>query len=95
MLFTTFALRRHPSSFFFLKVFDVALVVLLVCVCVCCQLTFSLLAVYVVCRRGNNSQLAVERMRSLLPPDWPVVFKDIVGGLQAWSELVDPQFPIY
>lgn len=52
-------------------------------------------AVYVVCRRGNNSQLAVERMRTLLPADWPVIFKDIVGGLQAWSEQVDPQFPIY
>lgn len=52
-------------------------------------------AVYVVCRRGNNSQLAVERMRTLLPPDWPVIIKDIVGGLQAWAEQVDPLFPIY
>ncbi|KAK4005494.1 hypothetical protein OUZ56_007202 [Daphnia magna] len=55
----------------------------------------SPLSVYVVCRRGNNSQLAVERMRTLLPPDWPVIIKDIVGGLQAWAEQVDPLFPIY
>ncbi|KAI9560752.1 hypothetical protein GHT06_011704 [Daphnia sinensis] len=55
----------------------------------------SPLSVYVVCRRGNNSQLAVERMRTLLPADWPVVIKDIVGGLQAWAEQVDPLFPIY
>ena len=53
-------------------------------------------AVYVVCRRGNNSQLAVERMRSLLPrTEWPVVIQDIVGGLEAWAAQVDPDFPIY
>ena len=53
-------------------------------------------AVYVVCRRGNNSQLAVERMRNLLPSaEWPVVIKDIQGGLQAWSTQVDPDFPMY
>ena len=51
--------------------------------------------VLAVCRRGNNSQLAVERMRALLPPDWPVVVRDIVGGLRAWAAEVDPQFPIY
>lgn len=51
--------------------------------------------VFAVCRRGNNSQLAVERMRALLPADWPVVVRDIVGGLRAWASEVDPQFPVY
>ena len=77
-------MRRPSAVFFFLMLsffFD---------------LFFCLVSsVYVVCRRGNNSQLAVERMRTLLPSDWPVVVKDIVGGLQAWAEQVDPLFPTY
>uniref|UniRef100_A0A182INL1 Adenylyltransferase and sulfurtransferase MOCS3 homolog n=1 Tax=Anopheles atroparvus TaxID=41427 RepID=A0A182INL1_ANOAO len=51
--------------------------------------------VFVVCRRGNDSQLAVRhlepllRTRSLGPP------RDLIGGLHAWKNIVDPNFPIY
>ena len=50
--------------------------------------------VYVVCRRGNDSQLVVEKLRSLLK-DLPVVIKDLRGGLHAWASDVDPAFPQY
>ncbi|KAI8969851.1 hypothetical protein BD414DRAFT_253186 [Trametes punicea] len=48
--------------------------------------------VYVVCRLGNDSQLAVDALneagtRSLV--------KDLVGGLRAWAKEVDSNFPIY
>eukprot|EP00250_Pteridium_aquilinum_P035053 c8531_g1_i1 orf=92-1465(+) len=47
--------------------------------------------VIVVCRRGNDSQLAVKLLRDNGNPD--VV--DIIGGLQSWAEDVDPLFPTY
>ncbi|XP_055389065.1 adenylyltransferase and sulfurtransferase MOCS3 [Condylostylus longicornis] len=49
--------------------------------------------VIIVCRRGNDSQLAVrhlsEKLRTLAFP------KDIIGGLYAWQHKVDKTFPIY
>eukprot|EP00246_Nothoceros_aenigmaticus_P016338 TRINITY_DN7350_c0_g1_i2.p1 TRINITY_DN7350_c0_g1~~TRINITY_DN7350_c0_g1_i2.p1 ORF type:complete len:198 (+),score=25.05 TRINITY_DN7350_c0_g1_i2:174-767(+) len=47
--------------------------------------------VYVVCRRGNDSQLAVELLRSA---GIDTAF-DVVGGLESWVKEVDPQFPGY
>ncbi|KAL6606715.1 hypothetical protein ACP70R_042368 [Stipagrostis hirtigluma subsp. patula] len=46
---------------------------------------------YVVCRRGNDSQRAVQllRERGFLSA------KDIIGGLQSWARDVDPDFPVY
>ncbi|KAI9331441.1 hypothetical protein DFJ73DRAFT_857242 [Zopfochytrium polystomum] len=45
--------------------------------------------VYVLCRLGNDSQLAVRLLKSSgLTRVW-----DIEGGLHAWSDLVDPNFP--
>ena len=52
------------------------------------------LPLFVVCRRGNDSQLAVQKLQSFFS-DVPVTIKDIVGGLTAWSEDVDKNFPIY
>ena len=46
---------------------------------------------YVVCRRGNDSQRAVARLREL-------GFKgaiDMVGGMEAWGKEIDGTFPIY
>jgi adenylyltransferase and sulfurtransferase len=47
----------------------------------------------VVCRRGNDSQLAVahlkEQLKQLCEP------KDIIGGLHAWTKHIDPEFPMY
>ncbi|PKA50542.1 Adenylyltransferase and sulfurtransferase MOCS3 2 [Apostasia shenzhenica] len=48
-------------------------------------------SLYVVCRRGNDSQRAVECLRK---NGFPLA-KDIIGGLEAWSRDVDPSFPIY
>lgn len=52
------------------------------------------LPLFVVCRRGNDSQLAVQKLQSVFS-DVPVIIKDIVGGLTAWSNDVDKNFPIY
>ncbi|QDZ20800.1 adenylyltransferase/sulfurtransferase MOCS3 [Chloropicon primus] len=46
---------------------------------------------YVVCRRGNDSQVAVDK---LLRAGATSVF-DVEGGLQRWSKAVDPTFPLY
>jgi adenylyltransferase and sulfurtransferase len=47
--------------------------------------------VFVVCRRGNESQLAVKYLAEKLG----IKSKDLVGGLHAWSRCVDNNFPIY
>ncbi|KAH9958540.1 hypothetical protein BC827DRAFT_1261225 [Russula dissimulans] len=49
---------------------------------------------YVVCRLGNDSQIAADAIRSARP-DTTFVIKDLVGGLRAWSCDVDPGFPVY
>lgn len=45
--------------------------------------------VYVICRRGNDSQQAVQVLRSA---GFSPVY-DIAGGLQSWAQEVDPTFP--
>ncbi|XP_021305053.1 adenylyltransferase and sulfurtransferase MOCS3-2 isoform X2 [Sorghum bicolor] len=45
----------------------------------------------VLCRRGNDSQRAVK----LLHEKGFASAKDIIGGLQAWGQDVDPHFPVY
>jgi adenylyltransferase/sulfurtransferase len=52
---------------------------------------FALHQVYVVCRRGNDSQRAV----SLLGERGFVGAKNIQGGLLEWARTIDPAFPIY
>ncbi len=49
---------------------------------------------YVVCRLGNDSQIAADALRGARP-DPTFVIKDLVGGLRAWSRDVDPGFPVY
>lgn len=54
--------------------------------------------VYVICRRGNDSQIAVARIQEILSgwPGWQgVVVTDVVGGYTSWARDVDPEFPIY
>lgn len=48
-------------------------------------------SLYVVCRRGNDSQRAVQ----LLTENGFSSVKDIVGGLESWAKNVDPRFPMY
>ncbi|KAI0797876.1 hypothetical protein C8Q75DRAFT_709560 [Abortiporus biennis] len=50
------------------------------------------LETYFVCRLGNDSQLAVDALRSA---GGKGIIKDVVGGLRAWSKDVDPDFPVY
>lgn len=47
--------------------------------------------VFVICRLGNDSQIAV-RMMQKGGIDEP---RDIIGGLLSWSTKVDDSFPIY
>ncbi|KAI0648849.1 hypothetical protein C8Q79DRAFT_998816 [Trametes meyenii] len=47
---------------------------------------------YVVCRLGNDSQLAVSVLKGL---GRARVVQDLIGGLRAWSREVDNSFPIY
>ena len=46
---------------------------------------------YVVCRRGNDSQRAVKYLKE----KGFTSAKDIVGGLESWAQNVDPNFPTY
>lgn len=48
--------------------------------------------VYVVCRLGNDSQIAARALRDVT--DGHQV-KDVIGGLRAWSRDVDRNFPVY
>lgn len=47
-----------------------------------------------VCRRGNDSLIAAQRLRSV-PALANVRVCDLEGGLVAWSREVDPSFPLY
>lgn len=47
--------------------------------------------IYTICRRGNDSQRAVQLLVSHLPTQ---VFH-IHGGLEAWNREVDADFPVY
>ncbi|KAL1540969.1 Adenylyltransferase and sulfurtransferase MOCS3 [Salvia divinorum] len=48
-------------------------------------------SLFVICRRGNDSQRAVELLHK---KGFPFAM-DIIGGLESWSQDVDPKFPIY
>ncbi|GKV17718.1 hypothetical protein SLEP1_g28185 [Rubroshorea leprosula] len=48
-------------------------------------------SLYVICRRGNDSQRAVQYLHKM----GFTTAKDIVGGLESWAHDVDPNFPMY
>lgn len=59
-----------------------------------------------LCKQGNDSQLAARTMRREMAEEKAkssdvvgfaddLVVKDVRGGLRAWSEHVDPTFPLY
>ncbi|KAF8058719.1 hypothetical protein FPV67DRAFT_1428363 [Lyophyllum atratum] len=50
---------------------------------------------YVVCRLGNDSQIAADALRSAYPDGRVGLVKDVVGGLKAWAKEVDSKFPVY
>lgn len=45
-----------------------------------------------VCRRGNDSQLAVQKYKQLFPS---IRVRDLIGGLRAWAKIIDEDMPIY
>jgi adenylyltransferase/sulfurtransferase len=52
--------------------------------------------VLVVCRLGNDSQVAVRKFKDLgLDEEGKIWMGDVKGGLKAWREQVDPTFPDY
>ena len=48
--------------------------------------------VYLLCRAGINSQVAVQYLKEKYPEH---CFKDIIGGLMGWTSDIDPSFPLY
>jgi adenylyltransferase/sulfurtransferase len=52
--------------------------------------------IYVLCRLGNDSQVAVRRLKELgLDQGGQRYIGDIQGGLRAWREQIDPDWPEY
>jgi adenylyltransferase/sulfurtransferase len=52
--------------------------------------------IFVVCRRGNDSQLSVQKMKELgINYGGKRFIGDIRGGLEAWRKSVDEEFPDY
>ena len=52
--------------------------------------------IYVVCRLGNDSQVAVKKLKELgLDRGGERFIGDIQGGLHAWRRQVDPEWPEY
>lgn len=50
--------------------------------------------VFVVCRRGNDSQIVAQELTNELK-DFDAGIQDIIGGLHSWSIHIDPNFPVY
>uniref|UniRef100_T1IQK8 Ubiquitin activating enzyme 4 n=1 Tax=Strigamia maritima TaxID=126957 RepID=T1IQK8_STRMM len=50
--------------------------------------------VFVVCRKGNDSQIAVDILKSHFQSH-PIQFRDLIGGLYDFQKNVDNSFPIY
>ncbi|XP_017875776.1 adenylyltransferase and sulfurtransferase MOCS3 [Ceratina calcarata] len=52
------------------------------------------ISLFVVCRRGNDSQKAVKSLQQIFNGS-NFEIKDIIGGIHAWSKKVDNKIPIY
>jgi adenylyltransferase/sulfurtransferase len=50
---------------------------------------------FIVCRLGNDSQIAAQALRGVTSSKNSVVVKDVIGGLRAWSTQIDQEFPVY
>ncbi|EDW37219.1 GL26133 [Drosophila persimilis] len=56
------------------------------------QLEDKELPIVLLCRRGNDSQIAAQHIKNRFPAH---SIRDLVGGLHAWTGSVDATFPIY
>ncbi|XP_058790258.1 adenylyltransferase and sulfurtransferase MOCS3-like [Phymastichus coffea] len=54
----------------------------------------NLCDVFILCRRGNDSQKAVKILKKSFSNS-NLKIKDIAGGIHAWTHNIDPNFPIY
>lgn len=45
-----------------------------------------------ICRRGNDSQLAVQKFKTFFKN---VRVRDLIGGLRSWARTVDSEMPVY
>ncbi|CAH0698220.1 unnamed protein product [Spodoptera exigua] len=59
------------------------------------QVEESQTPVIFICRRGNDSQVAAKLVLDKLPVVHQSKVKDMAGGLHAWAEKVDKNFPVY
>ena len=75
-------------SILYIYMCSVWTILLYIYICVVC--------VYVCCRRGNDSQVAVSLLKEMLR-EAVTCFKllDLIGGLHSWSDVIDPTFPKY
>ncbi|XP_062863486.1 adenylyltransferase and sulfurtransferase MOCS3 [Trichomycterus rosablanca] len=56
----------------------------------------SQVLVFVVCKLGNDSQKAVQILEKMSGTELDrITVKDITGGLMAWANKIDPNFPQY
>ncbi len=54
------------------------------------------LVVFVVCKLGNDSQKAVQLLEKISGQEIEqITVKDVIGGLMAWANKIDPSFPQY
>ncbi|XP_050584641.1 adenylyltransferase and sulfurtransferase MOCS3 [Bombus affinis] len=51
-------------------------------------------SLYVMCRRGNDSQKAVKSLQEIFQGS-NLEIKDVIGGIHAWSKKIDCTFPVY
>lgn len=51
--------------------------------------------IYTICRFGNDSQLAVEKLQKLGFDTGSRRVQDVRGGFKAWKQKVDPDWPEY
>lgn len=49
---------------------------------------------YLLCRRGNDSQKAAQYLKKIFTED-TIKVRDIIGGIHAWSNKIDQKFPKY
>ena len=52
----------------------------------------TLISVFVLCRRGNDSQKAVQILKR---SNSEILIQDVIGGLHSWAQKIDPLFPVY
>ena len=54
--------------------------------------------VFIICRRGNDSQVAVQLLEEVVvqsESNLQLSVSDINGGLTEWSNSIDKNFPLY